>query len=60
MYLSYQSTFLDQKSELRHPMLVNLLKMHPHYSQSSCENGTPSSGTSLKASYKEVPPLAGI
>ena len=38
-------------------LLVALLKMQPHYtgSQSSCENATPSSGTSLLASYKEVP-----
>ena len=60
MYLPYQSTFLHQKSELHHPILVNLLKMHPHYIQSSCENVTPSSGTSPKAPYKEVPPLPGI
>ena len=30
--------------------------MQPHYSQSSRENATPSSGTSPVASYKEVPP----
>ena len=38
------------------PILVTLLKMRPHYSQSSCENATPSSGTSPLASYREVPP----
>ena len=38
------------------PILVTLLKMRPYYSQSSRENATPSSGTSLVASYKEVPP----
>ena len=38
------------------PILVTLLKMRPHYSQSSWENATPSSGTSPLASYKEVPP----
>ena len=38
------------------PILVTLLKMQPHYSQSSLENATPSSGTSPVASYKEVPP----
>ena len=38
------------------PILVTLLKLLPHYSKSSCENATPSSGTSLLASYKEVPP----
>ena len=37
------------------PILVTLLKMRPHYSQSSCENATPSSGTSPLASYREVP-----
>ena len=38
------------------PILVTLLKMRPHYSQSSCENATPSSGASPLASYREVPP----
>ena len=38
------------------PILVTLLKMPPHYSQSSRENATPSSGTSPVASYGEVPP----
>ena len=38
------------------PILVTLLKMRPHYSQSSRENATPSSGTSPLASYKKVPP----
>ena len=37
------------------PILVTLLKMRPHYSQSSRENATPSSCTSPLASYKEVP-----
>ena len=40
------------------PILVTLLKMRPHYSQSSRENATPSSGTSQLASYKEVLPRA--
>ena len=39
------------------PILVTLLKMRPHYSQSSRENATPSSSTSPLASYKEAPPL---
>ena len=39
-------------------ILVTLLKMQPHYSQSSRENATPSSGTFQVASYKEeVPPV---
>ena len=37
------------------PILVTLLKIRPHYSQSSRENATPSSCTSPLASYKEVP-----
>ena len=40
------------------PILVTLLKMRPHYSQSSRENATPSSGTSPLASYKEINPGA--
>ena len=43
------------------PILATLLKMRPHYSQPSRENGTPYSGTSPSASYKEVPrPPAGV
>ena len=40
------------------PILVALLKMRPHDSQSSRagENATPSRGTSPLGSYKEVPP----
>ena len=38
------------------PILVNLSKMQPHYSHSSRENATPSTGTSLLASCKGVPP----
>ena len=37
------------------PILVTLWKMRPHYIQFSRENGTPYSGTSPLASYKEVP-----
>ena len=37
------------------PILVILLKMQPHYSQSSRENVTPSSGTFPLASNKKVP-----
>ena len=42
-------------------ILVILLKMEPHYSQSNRENATPSSGTSPLASYKKVtpPPFRG-
>ena len=38
------------------PILVNLLKMRPHYSHSSRENETPSSGTPPLAPCKGVPP----
>ena len=37
------------------PILVALLKMRPHDSQSRRDNGTPSSGTFPLASYKELP-----
>ena len=37
-------------------ILVTVFKMRPHYSQSSRENATPSSGTCPLASYKEVSP----
>ena len=45
-----------QNPKMCDPILVTLLKMRPHYSQSSRENATPSSGTFPLASYKEVPP----
>ena len=50
--------FLPQKSEnvRPHPILVTLLKMQPHSSQSSRENATPSSGTYPLASYNNIPP----
>ena len=38
------------------PILVTLLKMGPHDSQSSCENAIPSSSASPLGSTKEVPP----
>ena len=61
----YSDTFANQKYErlsytknlkMCEPILVTLLKMRPHYSQSSHENATPSSSTSPLDSYKEVPP----
>ena len=36
--------------------LTPKFKMRPHYSHTSHENVTPSSGTSPLASYKEAPP----
>ena len=47
-----------KKSENVRP-LVTLLKMRPHYSQSSRANATPSSGTFSLASYMEVNPPRG-
>ena len=43
-----------QTPKMYDPILVTLLKMELHYSQSSRENATPSSGTSPLASYKEL------
>ena len=53
----YEELSYPKNQKMCDPFLVTLLKMWPHYnSQSSCENATPSSGTSPSASYKEVPP----
>ena len=46
---------LPHNPESCYPVLVVLLKIQPHYSQSSLENATPSSGTSQLAYYKKVP-----
>ena len=45
-----------QNPKICDPILVTVLKMRPHYSQWSRENAIPSSGTSLLASCKGVPP----
>ena len=64
-YSKHSDTFANRKYEelsypknqiMCDPILVTLLKMRPHYSHSSRENATPSSGTSSLASYEEVPP----
>ena len=49
-------TFLPKNPKRCDSILVTLLKMQPHYSQSSRENVTPLNSTSPLASYKEVPP----
>ena len=50
----HSGTFANRKyEELSNPK--NLENVRPHYSQSSRENATPSSGTSPLVSYKEVP-----
>ena len=67
MHLQYKHSgpFANHKCEelsyaknqkMCNPMLVNLLKKRPHYSQSSHKNVTPSSSTSPLAPHKEVPP----
>ena len=56
MFKSFQNFVIPEIPKMCDPILVTLLKMQPHYSQSSRENATPSSGTSPVASYKEVPP----
>ena len=52
----YEELSYPKKAENVRPHSSNSLKMRPHYSQSSRENATPSSGTSSLASYQEVPP----
>ena len=48
-YRKYEELSYLKKSE----------NVRPHHSQPSRENAIPSSGTSLLASYKEVPPTRG-
>ena len=52
----YEELSYPKNQKMWDPILVTLLKMPPHCSQSSHENATPSSGTSPVASYEEVPP----
>ena len=56
----YEELSYPQNPKMCGPVLVTVLKMRPHYNQSSRENATPSSGTSPVASYKEVPPSPGL
>ena len=51
----YEELSYPKNPKMCDPTVVTLLKMQPHYSQSSHKNATPSSGTSPLASYKEVP-----
>ena len=56
----YMKDFLTHKNpKMCDPILETVLKMRPHYSQSSLENASSFSGTSPLASYKEVPPSLG-
>ena len=52
----YEELSYPKNQKMCDPILVTLLKMPLHESQSSRENATPSSGTCPLASYKEVPP----
>ena len=52
----YEELSYPKNQKMCDPILVTLLKMRPHYSQSSRENATPFSGTSPLASYREVHP----
>ena len=54
--VNMKNCFTPKNPKMCDPILVTLLKMRPHYSQSSRENATPSSGTFPLASYKEVTP----
>ena len=51
----YEELSHSKNQKMCDPILVTLLKMRPHYSQSSSENVALSSGTFPLASYKEVP-----
>ena len=55
----YEELSYPKNPKMCHPIVVTLLKMQPHYGQSSRENVTVSSGASPLASYKEVPALLG-
>ena len=62
--VNMKNCLTPRNPKMCHPILVSLLKFRPLYSQSSCENATPSSGTFLLASYNEVtlppPPPRGL
>ena len=60
----HSGTFANRKyEELSYPKKSEYVRPHsrmrPHYSQSSRENKTPSSGTYPLAPYKEEPPPRG-
>ena len=56
--INMKNGLTPKNPKMHDPILVTLLKMRPHYSQSSRENTTPSSGTSPSTSFKEVSPYA--
>ena len=56
-YLNFVTLKLPKMCD---PILLTVMKMQPHFSQSSRGNATPSSGTSPLAYYQEVPFLRDI
>ena len=48
---AYQNFLIPKIPKICDPILVTLLNTQPHYSQSSCENATSSSGTSPVVFY---------
>ena len=58
--VNVKNFFYPKSPKMCDPILVTPLKMRPRYSQSRRENSTLSSGASLLASYKEVPPPPGM
>ena len=54
--VNMKNSLTPKNQKMFDSILVTLLKMQPHYSQSSLENATPSSGTFPLAPYKAVPP----
>ena len=52
----YEELSYTKNQKMCDPILVTLLKVRPRYSHSSHENATPSSATSLSASYEKVLP----
>ena len=54
--VNMKNSLTPENPKMFDPILVTLLKMRPHYSQSSLEKATSSSGTTPLASYKAVSP----
>ena len=55
----YEELSYPKNQKMCDPILVTLLKIRPHYSQSSRENATPSSGTSPLAAIRKYPSPPG-
>ena len=55
--LKYEELSYLKNPKMCYPIPETLLKIRPHYGQSSRENATPASGTSPLASYNELPPV---